>query len=131
MISRSNPEGAYPPRGYHHIVTSEGGKHVWLAGQVAYDENRNLIGGDDVQLQTHAVLANIGHRLAAIGAGPEHVVRITTYVVSYEPAHLAGIMEEMNAFFGPENLPTNTLIGVSCLAMPDMRVEIEPVAVVP
>jgi len=77
------------------------------------------------------VLANIGHRLAAIGAGPEHVVRITTYVVGYEPAHLAGIMEEVNAFFGPENLPTNTLIGVSCLAMPDMRVEIEPVAVVP
>ena len=131
MITRTNPAGAYPPRGYHHIVTSEGGKQVWLAGQVAYDENRNLIGGDDVQLQTRAVLANIGHRLAAIGAGPEHVVRITTYVVGYEPAHLAGIMEEMNAFFGPENLPTNTLIGVSCLAMPDMRVEIEPVAVVP
>ena len=130
MITRKNPEGAYPPRGYHHIVTAEGGKHVWLAGQVAYDEHRNLIGGDDVQLQTRAALANIGHRLAAAGAGPEHVVRITTYVVGYEPAHLAGIMEELNTFFGPENLPTNTLIGVSCLALPELLVEIEPVAVI-
>lgn len=131
MITRTNPEGAYPPRGYHHIVTAEGGKHVWLAGQVAYDENRTLIGGDDVQLQTRAVLANIGHRLAAIGAGPEHVVRITTYVVDYRPEHLTGIMEELTAFFGADNLPTNTLIGVSCLASPDLLVEIEPVAVVP
>lgn len=131
MITRTNPEGAYPPRGYHHIVTAEGGKHVWLAGQVAYDENRTLIGGDDVQLQTRAVLANIGHRLAAIGAGPEHVVRITTYVVDYRPEHLTGIMEELTAFFGADNLPTNTLIGVSCLASPDLLVEIEPVAVAP
>jgi enamine deaminase RidA (YjgF/YER057c/UK114 family) len=131
MITHTNPEGAYPPRGYHHIVTAEGGKHVWLAGQVAYDENRTLIGGDDVQLQTRAVLANIGHRLAAIGAGPEHVVRITTYVVDYRPEHLTGIMEELTAFFGADNLPTNTLIGVSCLASPDLLVEIEPVAVVP
>ena len=131
MITRTNPEGAYPPRGYHHIVTAEGGKHVWLAGQVAYDENRTLIGGDDVQLQTRAVLANIGHRLAAIGAGPEHVVRITTYVVDYRSEHLTGIMEELTAFFGADNLPTNTLIGVSCLASPDLLVEIEPVAVVP
>ena len=130
MITRTNPAGAYPPRGYHHIVTAEGGKHVWLAGQVAFDENRTLIGGADVQLQTRAVLANIGHRLAAVGAGPEHVVRITTYVVGYEPHHLAGIMEELNAFFGPENLPTNTLIGVACLAAPELLVEIEPVAVV-
>jgi enamine deaminase RidA (YjgF/YER057c/UK114 family) len=131
MITRINPEGAYPPRGYHQIVTAQGGKHVWLAGQVTYDANCNLIGGADVQLQTRAVLANIGHRLAAIGAGPEHVVRITTYVVDYQPHHLAGIMEELNAFFGPENLPTNTLIGVSCLASPSLLVEIEPFAVVP
>ncbi|MBT7613547.1 MAG: RidA family protein, partial [Rhodospirillaceae bacterium] len=44
--------------------------------------------------------------------------------------HLAGIMEELNTFFGPENLPTNTLIGVSCLALPELLVEIEPVAVI-
>ena len=39
-ITRMNPDGAYPPRGYHHIVTSEGGKTVWMAGQVALDVNR-------------------------------------------------------------------------------------------
>ncbi len=130
MITRTNPGGAYPPRGYHHIVTAGGGKTVWMAGQVAYDENRNLVGGSDVGLQTRAVLANIGHRLAAVGAGPEHVVRITTYVADYRPDHLATIMEELNAFFGADNLPTNTLIGVSCLAAPELLVEIEPVAVI-
>ena len=129
-ITRTNPDGAYPPRGYHHLVTSEGGTTVWMAGQVAYDETRTLIGGDDVQLQTRAVLANIDQRLAAIGAKPEHVVRNTTYVVGYRPDHLAGIMEELNAFFGPDNLPTNTLIGVEALAVPELLVEIEPVAVI-
>jgi len=130
VITRNNPDGTYAPRGYHHVVTAEGGKTIWMAGQVAYDEHRTLIGAADVQLQTRAVLANIGHRLASVGAGPEHVVRITTYVVDYRPEHLAGIMEELNAFFGPENLPTNTLIGVACLAVPELLVEIEPVAVI-
>ena len=67
-ITRINPEGAYSTRGYHHIVSAQGGRTVYIAGQIAYDADRMLQGGIDVVAQAQAVLANLGHRLAAIGA---------------------------------------------------------------
>ena len=129
-IERSNPEGAYSTRGYHHVVTAQGGRTVYVAGQIAYDENRKLQGGNDVVAQARAVLANLGHRLAAVGAGPADVVKITTYVVGYrQEDHIAGLVDAITEFFGAQNLPANTLIGVERLAVPELLVEIEAIAV--
>ena len=128
-ITRTNPEGAYPTRGYHHVVATEGGRTFYVAGQVAYNKDRKLLGGSDVVAQTRAVLQNLGHRLAAVGARPQDVVKITTYVVGYDrEKHLMPMVEELNAFFGADHLPANTLIGIDKLAVDELLVEIEAVA---
>lgn len=128
-ISRTNPEGAYPTRGYHHVVATEGGRTLYVAGQVAYDKDRRLLGGSDVVAQTRAVLKNLGHRLAAVGARPSNVVKITTYVVGYDrDRHLMPMVDALTEFFGAEHLPANTLIGVDKLAVDELLVEIEAVA---
>lgn len=80
-ITRSNPEGAYAARGYHHVVTTEGGRTIYVAGQIAYDGKRKLIGGADLIAQARAVCANLRHRLASAGARPKDVVKITIYYV--------------------------------------------------
>ena len=130
MITRTNPEGLYPTRGYHHVVTAEGGRTLYIAGKVAYDANRKLIGGSDVVAQTRATLLNLGVALEACGARPSDVVKITTFVVKYKSDQLQGIAAEIVAFFGEEHTPGNSLIGVECLAADDLLVEIEAVAVV-
>ena len=128
-IIRTNPEGAYPTRGYHHVVAAEGGRTLYVAGQVAYDKDRNVLGGHDVVGQARAVLENLRHRLAAVGAGPQDVVKITTYVVGYDrEKHLLPLVEVLNDFFGLEHLPANTLVGVESLAVPEFLVEIEAIA---
>lgn len=128
-ITRTNPEGAYPARGYHHVVATEGGRTIYVAGQIAYDKDRKLLGGSDVVAQTRAVLQNLGHRLAAAGARPRDVVKITTYVVGYDrEKHLMPMVEELTAFFGVEHLPANTLIGIDKLAVDELLVEIEAIA---
>lgn len=130
-IERSNPEGAYSTRGYHHVVTANSGRAVYIAGQIAYDEQRNLQGGNDVVAQARAVLENLRHRLASVGAKPSDVVKITTYVVGYrQEDHIAGLVEANKSFFGEEHLPANTLIGVERLAVPELLVEIEAIAYV-
>jgi enamine deaminase RidA (YjgF/YER057c/UK114 family) len=128
-IIRTNPEGAYPSRGYHHVVATQGGRTLYIAGQVAYDSERKLIGGADVVAQARAVLQNLGHRLAAVGAKPSDVVKITTYVVGYRREdHLMPLVEALTGFFGADHLPANTLIGIDRLAADELLVEIEAVA---
>ena len=128
-ITRTNPEGAYPTRGYHHVVAAEGGRTIYVAGQIAYDQDRKLLGGSDVVAQTRAVLQNLGHRLAAVGARPRDVVKITTYVVGYDrEKHLMPMVDELTAFFGADHLPANTLIGIDKLAVDELLVEIEAIA---
>ena len=127
-IERINPEGAYKPSGYHHIVAAQGRRAVHIAGQVAFDIDRKLLGGSDVVAQARAVLENLGHRLAAVGGKPSDVAKITTYVVGYRrEQHLAGLAEAITAFFCAEHLPCNTLIGVERLATDELLVEIEAV----
>ena len=128
-IVRTNPQGAYPTRGYHHVVATEGGRTLYIAGQVAYDQDRKLQGGRDVVAQGRAVLANLGHRLAAVGARPQDVVKITTFIVGYDrEKHLMPLVEVLNDFFGVDHLPANTLIGVDKLAVDELLIEIEAIA---
>ena len=130
MHKRINPDGLFTPQNYHHVVVAEPGRSIYIAGQLALDADRNFIGGDDVVAQTRQALKNLGTALAAAGAKPSDVVKITTYVVDYRREQLAGIAGEIGAFFSPEACPANTLIGVDCLAADGLLIEIEAVAVV-
>lgn len=127
-----NPESMYSSIefGFSHAALSSGGKLLHCAGQVAWDINKNVVGKGDLALQVRQALKNLSTVLESVGAGPENLVRIRTYVVDYTPDKLSAIGPELAEFYGELVPAPNTLLGVQALAMPDFLVEIEATAVI-
>jgi len=125
-----NPSNIHTPRGYTHAVAIDGGRMVFVAGQVAFDKDGNLVGKGDLRAQADKALDNLVAALAAAGATAADVVKINTYVVNYKPADLAIVREARARFFGDQNPPASTLIGVQALAVEGLLIEIEAVAAV-
>lgn len=104
------------------------GQWIWVAGQVSMDERGRVIGPEDIEAQTRRAFERIRAILEAGGATMANVVRTTTYITdrSYRP-----ITNELRReYFDAPNYPTNTLVIVAGLAMPEYLVEIDAVAMV-
>ena len=127
-IELSNPAGLSAPTSYSQVTVATGSRLVFVAGQVADDEQGNLVGPDDVAVQARQAFANVGRALAAVGAGPDQVARITIYVVHHQAGYLPLISAAREALFGA-HLPADTLLGVEGLAVPGYLIEIEAIAV--
>jgi enamine deaminase RidA (YjgF/YER057c/UK114 family) len=125
-----NPSTLHRPRGYTHAVAIDGGRLVFIAGQVAFDNEGNLVGKGDLRAQTEKALDNLVAALAAAGATPADVVKVNTYVVNYRPAHYPVIREARARIFDGQSPPASTLIGVQALAVEELLIEIEAIAVV-
>jgi enamine deaminase RidA (YjgF/YER057c/UK114 family) len=107
-----------------------GDRIIHIAGQVGQDEHGDIVPGG-LAAQTERALLNLGRALDAAGASESDLVKVTVYVVGWEPSMFddlaAGLGAAQAARPGPE-VPV-TLIGVHSLFQPDMLVEIEGVAV--
>ena len=79
------PTGLSKPVGYTHTVSVERGRMVFIAGQVAFDANNNVVSAGDLRAQTEQVFKNLGIALAAAGASYADVVKWTIYVVNFKP----------------------------------------------
>jgi enamine deaminase RidA (YjgF/YER057c/UK114 family) len=124
-----NPEELPTPESYTQVVVARGSRLVFVAGQVADDPQGNLVGSGDLAAQARQAFANVGRALAAAGAEPEQVSRITIYVVHHRPEYLPLISEARAAVFS-DHLPADTLLGVEALAEPGYLIEVEAIAVV-
>ena len=127
---RINPAGMYDSLayGFSHATVSAPGSLLHLSGQVAWDKDHNLVGGDDLAAQARQVFANLKEVLAEQGLGPADLVRIRTYVVDHGPEKLEPVAAEMMAFYGDATPAANTWIGVQALALPEFLIEVEAVA---
>jgi enamine deaminase RidA (YjgF/YER057c/UK114 family) len=125
-----NPSNLHRPRGYTHAVVVDGSRLVFIAGQVAFDKEGNLVGKGDLRAQTEKALDNLVAALAAAGATPADVVKVNTYVVNYRPADYPIIREARARIFDGQNPPASTLIGVQALAVEELLIEIEAIAMV-
>ncbi len=125
-----NPPTLATPRGYTHVVTTTGGKMVFIAGQVAWDVKGEIVGKGDLRAQATQAYANLQAALAAAGATTADVVKLNTYVVNFKSADLLVIREVRGQFFPQENLPASTLVGVQALALDGLLIEIEAIAMV-
>ena len=125
-----NPSSMYDSVsiGFSHAIEQHGGRTLHLAGQVAYDDNRNLVGPGDLVLQTRQALDNLRRVLAEAGATPANLVRLRTYVVDHGPDKLFPVVGEIKAFYAGITPAANTFIGVQALARPEFLVEIEATA---
>ena len=123
------PEGLDRPRTYSHVVAATGGRLVFVAGQMSDDPEGNLVHPGDLAAQARQVFANLGRAIAAGGARPEQVAKITIYVVGHRPEYLPVIEAARRTLFG-DHKPTETLLGVQTLAAPGYLIEVDAIAVV-
>ena len=123
------PPGWPAPRGYSNGMAGRG-RVVLVGGQVGWDETGRFAQG--FVAQTERALRNILAVLAEAGAGPEHIGRLTWYVVSMEEyrACLPELGRAYRAVMG-RNFPAMALVGVVSLAEPEARLEIEATAIIP
>lgn len=123
-----NPEDLPTPASYTQVIAATGSRLVFVAGQVADDAEGNLAGPGDLAAQARQAFANVGRCLAAAGAAPEQVTKITIYVVGHRPEYLPDISTARIAVFG-DHKPAATLVGVQTLAEPGYLIEVEAIAV--
>ena len=123
-----DPDGLPTPESYTQVVAATGSRLVFVAGQVAEDADGEIVAPGDFAGQARQAFANVGRALAAAGARPEDVARITIYVVGYRPELLPDIAAARIAVFG-EHKPADTLLGVETLAVPGHLIEVEAIAV--
>jgi enamine deaminase RidA (YjgF/YER057c/UK114 family) len=125
-----NTPGVPEPQGFTHISVASGDRVIHLAGQVGQDENGNFVEGG-LAAQAERALLNLGRALEAAGASENDLVKLTVYVVRWEPSMFEELVSGLGAAQaqrpGPE-VPV-TLIGVHSLFQPDMLIEIEGVAI--
>lgn len=119
-----NPDGMHRPRGYTHTVRA--GNTVYVAGQVGWDKDGKIVPGG-FEAQATQAFENLKRALEGGGASFADVVKITTYVKDLND--LPKFREVREKYFSPP-LPASTLVQIVSLAMPELLIEIEAVAVV-
>jgi enamine deaminase RidA (YjgF/YER057c/UK114 family) len=124
------PPGWPRPKGYANAISASG-RLVFTAGIIGWDEQERLV-APDLPGQFRQILLNTLAILAEDGAGPEHVVRMTWYVVDLDEyrSALAEIGAIYQAIMG-RNFPAMAVVQVGGLVEPAARIEIETIAVVP
>jgi enamine deaminase RidA (YjgF/YER057c/UK114 family) len=118
------------PRGYANGVSARG-RQIYVAGQIGWNENGVLVGKDLVS-QARQALRNIVTILAEDGARPEHLVRLTWFVVNRNEylTESSALGEAYREVIG-SHYPAMSALVVTALMEPGAVVEIEATAVVP
>ena len=125
-----NPDGLFRPSTFTQVVTARGGTTVYISGQTARDAQSQIVGLGDLGAQSRRVFENLRIALAGAGAEFADVVKITTFVVNLQPDDRLMIGEIVKHHFPPGRPAAHTLVGVQALAVPELLIEIEAVAVV-
>lgn len=124
-----NPPGLVPPRGFSHAIVAEPGRTVWIAGQIAIDDDGAVV-GDGFVAQFELALRNVVTALEAAGAEPADVVEMTIFTTDMD-GYRAGL-RRLNPVWRElmgRHYPAMALLGVSDLVEPAAVVEIQAVAV--
>ncbi|MDP2817169.1 MAG: RidA family protein [Polaromonas sp.] len=130
MMKLLQPAGWAEPKGYANGVMACGAM-LFVGGQIGWNAQQQFE-SDDFIAQTRQALQNILAVLQAGGAGPEHMVRMTWYVVD-RVEYIARLKELGGAYreVMGKNFPAMTCVEVSALVEERARIEIEVTAVLP
>lgn len=113
-----------PPLG-HYTDAVRFGNLLFVSGLAPVDHSNRLVGENDVAAQARQVFLNMQKVLKAAGVGANSILKITVYLTDVSDAAKIGAVRR--EFFG-NTRPASTLVGVSELAIPGMRIEIDAVA---
>jgi enamine deaminase RidA (YjgF/YER057c/UK114 family) len=126
------PAGWSAPKGYANgIVAPAGARLVFVAGQVAWDAEQRLVGGDDFPAQFRQALSNVIAVVRAAGGGPEHLASVTIFVTD-KRRYLAST-RELGAIWrelAGRHYPAMALVEIRGLLEPGALLEIQGVAAI-
>jgi len=131
MMTILQPPGWARPKGFSNGIAVKGGTTVYIAGQIGWT-GEGLWEAKDFGGQFRQTLKNTLAVLAQAGGKPEHIVRMTWYVVDKQE-YLAAIREVGAAYreLIGRHYPTMAVVQVGALVEDLARLEIETTAVVP
>ena len=130
MLKILQPPGWAEPKGYANGVVARGA-FVAIGGQIGWNAAQ-AFETDDFAAQLRQTLENVVAVLREAGAGPEHVVRTTWYIID-KPAYLAslaGVGAAWREVMG-RHYPAMAVVEVKALIEDRAKVEIEATAVLP
>jgi enamine deaminase RidA (YjgF/YER057c/UK114 family) len=129
-LQRVNPATLAKPSGFSHAVVADGGRVVFLAGQVALGADGAIV-GDTVAEQFEQALDNLLEALRAAGGSPADLASLTVYAVDLGDyrAQAREIGQAWRRLAGRE-YPAMAAIGVARLWEPAALVEIQGYAVI-
>jgi enamine deaminase RidA (YjgF/YER057c/UK114 family) len=120
------PDGlAAPPEPYAHVVRC--GDTLYVAGQVAFDEQNRIVGVGDPWRQAEQVWENIGRAVEAAGGTVADVVKITVFLKDIR--HAAAEISVRERLFEPGRFPICTQVQVANLGLPELLMEVDAIAV--
>jgi enamine deaminase RidA (YjgF/YER057c/UK114 family) len=125
-----HPRSWKQSKGFANGIAAEG-RLVFLAGQVGWNTEQ-IFESDDFVAQVRQALANIVTLVGEAGGTPEHITRLTWFVLS-KKEYLSRLRELGEAYRGVigRHFPTMTLVQIGALVEDRAKVEIEATAVVP
>jgi enamine deaminase RidA (YjgF/YER057c/UK114 family) len=114
-------------RAYSQAVITEGGRIVWLAGQVAAaDASGNSLAGD-FDAQVREVFARLDQTLEDAGGSLADMVTMTVFIAD---ARYGDRFTDLRKEIFGDNFPASALITIAALARPEMLVEVQGIAVI-
>ncbi|MFL5797685.1 MAG: RidA family protein [Actinomycetota bacterium] len=121
------PEGLAPGNGYSHAVAAAG-RVVAIAGQVAMDEQGELVGEDDPWAQAERVFENLRLALSAAGARFADVIKLGVFATDISILPVVRVVRDR--YVDTANPPASTAVQVGALFRPGYLLEVEALAVV-
>jgi 2-iminobutanoate/2-iminopropanoate deaminase len=114
-------------RAYSQAVITEGGRIVWLAGQVAFEDAAGKSLAGDFDGQVREIFRRLGETLEEAGGRLTDMVTMTAFITD---ARFGDRFTELRKEFFHDNFPASALITIRALARPEMLVEVQGMAVV-
>lgn len=119
---RTEPD---PFEAFHISQAFQVGNLIYLSGQAAIDADGQIVGVGDFDAQAEQTLKNISAVLEAAGSSLDKVFKVTIFLT--DMGHFPKVMALRKQWFRPP-YPADTIVEVSALALPELVIEIEAVA---
>lgn len=124
-----NPPDLPVPEMYTQVVVATGNRLVFISGQQPEDIHGKLVGHGDFAAQARLSFANLGRALAAAGARPDQVCKITIYVADYNRDEHVPIIEAAQISLFGDHKPANVIVGIATMS-PGYLIEVDAIAVI-
>jgi enamine deaminase RidA (YjgF/YER057c/UK114 family) len=131
MANGYNPRDVWQPNGraFSQGVVQGPGQVLHLTGQVGWDASGRVVGAGDVEAQMEQAVDNIRKILAEVGGVLDDIVSMTIYFL--DRADLPAIQRVRSRHFTEGTAPASIIVQAAGLVVPELLVELVPVAVVP